>query len=78
MTSLKICEDEVNNIFFENTRGKEAQKLADGNGLGMFMIRKALKLMGGSIYAECNNLEITTVDNKEFGENRFFIKINKT
>ena len=78
MISLRICEDETNNIFFENTRGKEAQKYVEGNGLGMFMIRKALKLMGGSIYVECNNTKIITDNKKEFGENKFFIKINKT
>ena len=77
MTSLKIYKDEINNIFFENTRGKEARKVIQGNGLGMFMIRKALKLMGGSIYAECNNSEITTKNENEYGENSFFIKINK-
>ncbi len=77
MTSLKIDEGEINNIFIENTRGKEARKFTEGNGLGMFMIRKAMTLMGGAIYAECDNSNIITRDGKEFGINSFFIKVNK-
>lgn len=77
MTSLKIEDSEIDHIFFENTRGKEAKKYTEGNGLGMFMVRKALTLMGGAIYATCDNSKLISRDGKEFGENRFYFRINK-
>lgn len=58
MSSLKIEEHEKEIIFLENRQGKNINKneekliTNDGVGIGLFIVRKALKYMNAKIYVE--------------------------
>ena len=53
MISLKIFENEKNNIFLEGTSGAIPSKIGkSGNGIGMSLVKKILELNGGCIFVE--------------------------
>lgn len=57
-----LDEDELTTIFSSFRRGRNAENI-QGNGLGLFICRKLMGLMGGEVYAEINGgrFEVTLV-----------------
>jgi len=73
MKSLPIEEDEMDLIFVEGYSGKNAKKMKlEGKGVGMFHVKKALKLNNATIEVECGK------DRKQdYAQNKFIISFAK-
>lgn len=61
-SGCSLDEDELTQIFSSFRRGRNAENI-QGNGLGLFICRKLMGLMGGEVYAEINDgrFEVTLV-----------------
>jgi len=80
MTSLKIEPTEIDNIFTENYSGTWAKKLdLDGDGIGMYVVRKLAKLNKGNVYFEINydNKSTIFLDNVPYENNRIYFELKK-
>jgi hypothetical protein len=78
MTSLKITNDDYNNLFLEDTSGEWPTKLGlNGSGVGMFVVKNLLQLNDGGIIIEKDIDSKKRVNNKgiPFERNRFKIRL---
>ena len=73
MTSIRIDQDEKENVFDEGYSGRYAEADA-GDGIGMSVIRKALRLTGISIQIECDYSKSFVVNGRKYVENTFVFK----
>lgn len=74
MKSLCIESDEVEKIFEEKYKGRNAKDI-EGSGIGMFLARRALKIMRGDVNAksDCENIE--NINGKKYCQNTFRISV---
>ncbi|MDD4902774.1 MAG: ATP-binding protein [Patescibacteria group bacterium] len=75
MISVRIDEDEKELIFLERKKGRHAKGKAE-NGIGLFIVKKALSLMGAKIYALSEGEDKDYKDFK-YSKNRFVIEFEK-
>ncbi len=73
MDSLLIEHYETNKIFQEKYKGRNAKKLP-GNGIGMFMTRRALRIMKADIEVHPQAGTEQIVDGKKYCKNVFLLK----
>lgn len=81
MKSLKVEENEVADLFKESNSGKWATELdLNGDGIGMFAIKKLLELNHGSIYfkKDFNNSGELLLDGIPYENNRIVVKLKKS
>lgn len=74
MTSVCIDEDETELIFLEGKTGRHSGKKS-GSGIGMFIVRKALGLMGARISVK-NESEVGVFDKFKYCKHRFTIEFS--
>jgi signal transduction histidine kinase len=77
MDSVKIEKDELKTIFNLGVSGKHAGNLA-GDGVGMYMIKKGLTIMGGKIEIEPDYRNHSNVDGIEYVRNVFKIFLSNS
>ena len=79
MTSLKIEDDEIQNLFIEGYKGKLAKRFNyPGRGHGMYLIRKFLEFNNGIIKVDIDNGNtIIDKENKIYGKNKFILSLNQ-
>jgi signal transduction histidine kinase len=75
MMSVKIDKDEIKEIFKLGVSGKNVGTRA-GDGVGMFMIDKALTLLGAKMNIHPDYMKHETVHDTHFTENTFLIFIS--
>jgi signal transduction histidine kinase len=75
MISIRIDEDEKETIFLEGQKGRHAGNKGE-NGIGLFIVRKALGLMNSKIYIEIGESE-GIHNGFEYCKNKFIIEFNK-
>lgn len=73
MTSLLIEQDEIDKVFQEKYKGKNAKDIT-GDGIGMFMIKRALDLMGASLIIEPDIKTLENYNDKKYCKNLFTFK----
>jgi light-regulated signal transduction histidine kinase (bacteriophytochrome) len=81
MTSLKVEQDEVPNIFTEANSGKWAKEMElEGDGVGMFVIKKLIELNKGTIefVANYDNNSSILLNGIPYEKNRIKISLNKS
>ena len=72
MTSVCVDEDEKEKIFLEGYRGRNAGNKAE-NGIGLFIVRKALGLMGARVHFE-NEGFVEEKNGFKYCKNKFTIE----
>lgn len=79
MNSLKVEEQEVEKIFQENYSGIWANHLAlQGNGIGMFVVKKLTELNKGKIYFQTNvDKKPILLEGVPYEKNRILIELRK-
>lgn len=71
MISLRIEQDEIQNIFNEGIRGRHATK-TPGSGIGLFVVKTALNKMGKQpLRINPNYQEATELNGEQYVENHF-------
>ncbi len=71
MRSLRVEPDELDSIFDLGKRGKNARER--GNGIGMFVVKKALNLNGFNIHVRPEYSDRRDWDRRQYIWNRFFV-----
>lgn len=71
MCSVCIDPSEIENVFLEGTKGKHSGRLGE-HGIGLFIVRKALQLMGAKIYI-LNNGHVCFEDDFPYCQQSFVI-----
>ena len=81
MTSLKVEQDELQNIFTEFNSGRWATKMKlEGDGIGMFVIKKLVELNNGKIefIANYDNKSSVIFNGVPYENNRIKIYLDKS
>jgi light-regulated signal transduction histidine kinase (bacteriophytochrome) len=74
MMSVKIENDEIDKIIELGYRGRNIDKNDPGEGVGMYMVKKALDLINATIKIESDhNTETKDIFNKKYTKNKFLI-----
>lgn len=77
MMSVKIEPNEVKDIFTLRFRGKNASKIQSGDGVGMYMVKKALDLLKANIEVEPNySKHEEGINGVKYTFNSFIIKFS--
>lgn len=76
MMSLKIDENEKDNLFKLNISGKNAQGLA-GEGIGMYMIKKSMDLLNARLEIDIGSRNEVTFQDRIYNRNIFNFNFNK-
>ena len=77
MTSLAVNPSECGKIFQKNYRGQRAKEcVEDGKGLGLFVVERAMELMGGSARFDHRVDKDQTYEGNLYRENYFHLKFN--
>jgi light-regulated signal transduction histidine kinase (bacteriophytochrome) len=74
MISVFIEPSEINKIFQEKFKGEHAKKMP-GNGIGLFLAKRALRIMKGDIEVQVVNQEVSFLKSVKYGKNIFLIKL---
>lgn len=75
MYSLKIEENEIEDIFTEGYSGKWAKMISkDGHGIGMFYIKHLIEMNGGSFSINAG-VNITNIDGIPYTNNEFLLSL---
>ena len=75
MTSVRVGQEEVENIFLQNTRGKYAEEFP-GDGLGMYFARMGLENMGATIkFIPGAPIPNSSEEENEYARNRIEISL---
>lgn len=75
MISLKMEKNEISTLSDETTRGKHAKDFP-GKGIGLFVLQKALELMGKErMYISANYENSSSFDDRTYVENHFSFRL---
>ena len=72
MSSVKINKEELKSIFNLKTSGKNVGELA-GDGVGMYMVKESLTLLGASMEISPNYNDCETIQNVQYIRNDFYV-----
>ena len=75
MVSVCIDEDELEKVFYERYKGRHAKNKAV-SGIGLYVVRKALSMMGGKISVK-NDGFVTEVNGFRYCKHQFVIEFSK-
>lgn len=81
MMSLKVEPEELSKIFDESNSGKWAKKLdLNGDGVGMFMVKKLIEMNDGSVefIANYNNQSAVNYNGTPYENNVIMIRLKKS
>jgi signal transduction histidine kinase len=76
MRSACIDEDEVDKIFNERYKGRHSGNMA-GEGIGMFLVRKALRIMGADIRVAPESKSTAKIDDQTYCNNKFILDFSR-
>ena len=79
MTSLAINNNESDKIFQKNYRGEHAKECVEGGkGLGLFIVKRAMELMGGDASFSCRSDKEQKYEGELYCENYFHLQFDTT
>jgi len=78
MVSIRIEKDEIENIFKLQYCGKNVPPEMAGEGVGMYMVKQAIELLGGKIFIQPDySAKIEDINGIRYTPNNFVIQLPK-
>lgn len=71
-------KEDLTRIFEKGFRGKNASKVADGNGIGLFFVKKTCDIHNIGITVESDNSRITPINSVAYAPFRIMLHFTKT
>lgn len=71
-------KDDLSRIFEKGFRGKNASRIADGNGIGLFFVKKICDIHNIGIKVESDNTRITTINSVAYAPFKITLHFSKT
>lgn len=71
-------KDDLSRIFEKGFRGKNASRIADGNGIGLYFVKKICDIHNIGITVESDSTRITTINNIAYAPFKITLHFTKT